>query len=108
MPVVTSNRNSGEHLCSRAERGLWLQALASRPCRGRGGSEGSELGTQMGSSGRLEGSQRVSPRTKHRTRVTEGVGLRASVFSKTRSPAPFLLRAWQDLEPGQRLLKVLG
>lgn len=53
MPVVISNRNSGEHLCSRAEQGPWLQALAATPCKGRGrggsgGSGGSELGPPDG------------------------------------------------------------
>lgn len=71
-------------------------------------AEGVNWVPQMRSSGRLEGSQRVRSRTENRAKGMEGAGLRVSVFSKTGSPDPFLLGAWQDLEPGQRLLKVLG
>ena len=62
-----------------------------------------------GTSGRLEGIQRLRPRAESMTKGMVGAGLGGvSVFQDSDFLPPFLLWAWQDPEPGQRFPKFLG
>lgn len=62
-----------------------------------------------GTSGRLEGIQRLRPRAENMTKGMVGARLGGvSIFQDSDFLPPFLLWAWQDPEPGQRFPKFLG